>query len=218
MGCCKDDIKVTNLQYQEKEVVSPQEALNTSDPNIGCCGGIDDDFSYRKDPWWQHSQKFWSENPVPMKVQLVDPDAKVPEKAHTTGDIAWDIRCVEDEEWDNCILFAKSEPCFELMPYESHTFSTGIKVAVPHNYGFLLRERSGLGISDISVGAGVIEGTYRGEWKIHLRNMSKKPKMFKVGDKIAQAVLIPIIPALPEVVEHLPESERGDKGFGSSGR
>lgn len=216
MGCCQEKKSIIEITSDSIVQKDGQIHMQVSDPNVGCCGGIDSDYSKFKDPWWIHSQKFWSPHPVPMKVKLVHPKAKVPEKAHN-GDIAWDIFCVDDDMWDKK-LFCEGEPCLELMPYESYTFSTGIKVATPHNYGFLLRERSGLGVSDISLGAGVIEGTYRGEWKIHIRNISKKPRVFKVGDKIAQAVLIPIIPALPEVVDELPETERGEKGFGSSGR
>ena len=104
------------------------------------------------------------------------------------------------------------------MPHESHTFHTGIKVATPHNYGFLVRDRSSLGVKDIAVRAGVIEGTYRGEWLIHLMNLSHKPRTFYSGDKIAQAILTPIVPGELEVVDSLPESDRGEKGFGSSGR
>ena len=222
MGCCRDkdgiDFELKDIQISDHVIVSKLEYKENKMAN-NCCGFGDDAgyYSHLRDPWNQHSTpNFWSENPVPIKVKLVHPKAKVPEKAHN-GDIAWDIFCVDDDMWDKK-LFCEGEPCFELMPYESYSFSTGIKVATPHNYGFLLRERSGLGVSDISLGAGVIEGTYRGEWKIHIRNISKKPRMFKVGDKIAQAVLIPIIPALPEVVDELPETERGEKGFGSSGR
>lgn len=203
MGCCKKDSDDIEIQVSD----------------IGCCSSIDDDYSHLKDPWYQHSTKnFWSENPVPIKVIKLHPKAKVPTKSNT-GDIAWDICVVEDEKWYTCWRDAAKKRCFELMPGESHTFCTGIKIGVPDNYGFLLRERSGMAVkNDINVGAGVIEGTYRGEWRVHLRNLGIKPKLFTEGDKICQAVLIPIIPALVEEVLELPDTERGEKGFGSSGR
>ena len=214
MGCCGGN---KSDEYYHRSVNFPVDIIceiELSDPQVA---NFDSERLPPRTNWQKHStNKFWSDIPVPIKVQLVHPKAKAPVKAHN-GDIAWDIFCVDDDMW-NSKLFCEGEPCFELMPYESYTFSTGIKVGVPHNYGFLLRERSGLGVSDISLGAGVIEGTYRGEWRIHIRNISKKPRMFKVGDKICQAVLIPIIPAQTELVNELPSTERGEKGFGSSGR
>lgn len=207
MGCCRDN----------QDNIRQLQDIQISDPFVG----QDELFKEKESSWVHHSTpNFWASTPVPIKVIKVNPDAKVPEKAHS-GDMGWDIFCVQDESWQESMFSMDShklEKYFELMPHQSHTFSTGIKVGVPDNYGFLLRERSGLGIKDISLGAGVIEGTYRGEWKVHLRNISNKPITFKKGDKICQAILTPIIPAQTELVNELPDTKRGEKGFGSSGR
>ena len=146
---------------------------------------------------------FWNE--VPINVVLEHPDAKLPTKNGDEFNVGIDIYTVEDD----LILF----------PGEGHTFHTGIRVATPPNYGFLLRERSGLGVKfDIGLGAGVIEGTYRNEWLVRLRNHGSAPVEFKKGDRICQAVLVPIIPCHITQVDSLDETQRGENGFGSSGR
>ena len=184
---------------------------------------IDENLS-RDEQLWQlhehypaHFNRFWHDFqswPIPIKVKCIHQDAK-PLSKKRPSDIAWDVTCVADEKWSD---LGDNLPYFDLPPFASHTFSTGIKVATPSNCGFLLRDRSGIGVSDVIHTAGVIEGTYRGEWKIHLVNLGQKSYRFEVGDRIVQAVLIPIIPAEPFVCETLPETDRGEKGFGSSGR
>lgn len=193
MGCCREN--------------GEQLDVLISDPGIQSAN-----------PFNVHEDHDSFVRPVPIHVKKVHPNARLPQKSYD-GDIAWDICCVQDDKWSGCILDERSEPCFELMPGQSHTFRTGIKVAAPKNYGFLLRERSGLAVkNNISLAAGVIEGTYRDEWRVHLRNLSHEPKVFYIGDKICQAVLTYIIPAVISEVKSLPETERGEKGFGSSGR
>lgn len=159
--------------------------------------------------------------PIPtIQVARIHQDAKMPTKSYDYA-LGWDFYCVPDEEW---IIFAdgvSEKKGYALVPHSSHTFHTGIKVAItPSNYGFLLRDRSGLGVNDICVTAGVIEGTYRGEYLVHLINHGKTPRFFYSGDKLVQGVLTEVIPATIMEVEFdkdLPPSERGEKGFGSSG-
>lgn len=152
---------------------------------------------------------------IDIRVKRIHPLAKLPEKKRNS-DMGWDIFCIPDEEWD--ISKFQKTPYYVLHPGNSHTFRTGIKIELPPNYGFLLRDRSSLGTKDITVLAGVIEGTYRGEYLIHLINLSDKVHMFQSGDKIAQAILTEILPAYVVEVDELSETDRGEKGFGSSGR
>ena len=187
---------------------------------MGCCKDnnpvqIDDNSIKVLTNWDLHSNPMMI--PVPIHIQHVHPLAKDLYKSRPS-DIGWDVSCVDDEKWTICLIDKEKRPCFELMPYESHTFHTGIKVATPENYGFILEERSGLGIKDICRRAGIIEGSFRGEWRVHLMNLSKKPRKFYIGDRICQAVLTYIIPGEVSRVDELPESDRGEKGFASSGR
>lgn len=152
--------------------------------------------------------------PVPILIKPVHIDAK-PLYKKRPSDIAWDVSCVADIGWKDLNW---TTPYFDLMPGESHTFHTGITVAVPEHYGFLFQDRSSLGIRDIIHSAGVVEGTYRDEWHVHLINLGDTTYSFRIGDRIIQAVLTPIFPAKTRLVDELPGSDRGKLGLGSSGR
>jgi len=158
---------------------------------------------------------------VPILVHRIVPGVgKLPHKSRAS-DLGWDIFCVPDPCWaeETTLIQGKmGNKYFILYPGESHTFHTGIMVATPDNYGFLLRDRSSIGVKDITVTAGVIEGTYRGEWLIHLTNIGRYSHTFQPGDKIIQAILTEIIPGEVEEVDSLPVSDRGNKGWGSSGK
>lgn len=183
------------------------------------------------DPYGKYGEEYYQhllcyhtffQYPVPINVELINYHAKLPSKGYASDqdhinvnefdhifNLGWDIFVVPDEDW--------KDGAYILQPQSSHTFSTGIKVATNPNYGFLLRDRSKYGVRDISVEAGVIEGTYRGEWKVHLINHGFEPYEFKTGDKLVQAVLVPIIPARIKAVPNLDDTVRSEKGFGSSG-
>lgn len=206
MPCCGDDDDLMPVEVLEKA-----KELGYLGIEAGCCEGSRRNQNPTERAWDIHEQKIkWNGGvDIPILVQLVHPQAKMPEKKRHS-DLGYDIFCVPDESWRN--------GHYELMPYESHLFSTGIKVATPNQYGFILRDRSSMGIKDVTVEAGVIEGTYRGEWKVQLINLGKTPCIINAGDKIVQAILIPILPSMICPAESLPSTDRGEKGFGSSGR
>lgn len=139
---------------------------------------------------------------IPFQVQKLSADAKLPQKDDPT-DAGIDIFTNES---------------YALKPGESHAFSTGIATAIPEGYVALLWDRSGLGSKAIHRLAGVIDSGYRGEWKVVLINLSSEDYEIKAGDKIAQCLLQQFEPAEITEVDSLPESLRGEKGFGSSGR
>ena len=155
---------------------------------------------------------------INIKYKLVHPDAKPLEKNYDS-DMAYDIFVVPDEEWERGYYEGTVEkPYFNLLPGKQHTFKTGMIVAAPDDHGFLLRDRSGLAHKNgIHILAGVIEGTYRDEWGIVVINLGEKPFIVKSGDKLAQAVLTKIIPSRTMASDDLGKTERGKKGFGSSG-
>ena len=101
------------------------------------------------------------------------------------------------------------------------TVTTGIAVAIPRNYEIQIRPRSGLaakkGISVLNT-PGTIDSDYRGEIKIILINLSKKSFIVKSGDRIAQMILCPVAKGKLKEVKNLPETIRGKKGFGSTGK
>lgn len=98
------------------------------------------------------------------------------------------------------------------------TISTGLAFEVPQGLGLFIWDRSGLAHkSGLHRLAGVLDSSYRDELKIVLINLSNKNYEIKVGDRIAQGILAPIILSKPKQVDELSTTSRG-KGFGSSGR
>ncbi len=107
---------------------------------------------------------------------------------------------------------------YTLQPGETHVFSTGIAASLPDGHVALIWDRSSMGSKGIHRLAGVIDSTYRGEWKIALVNLTQEPYEVKAGDKIVQCVVQKFEDVTIEEVETLTETERGEGGFGSSGR
>ena len=118
-------------------------------------------------------------------------------------------------------LMAFLEKPVSLMPQKSELISTGISIAIPDNTEVQIRPRSGLAIkNNISVlnTPGTIDSDYRGEIKVILFNHGNKEFIINNEDRIAQMILVPIIKATFEEVENLPETIRGEGGFGSTGK
>ena len=106
-------------------------------------------------------------------------------------------------------------------PSKTATIPTGIAVAIPKNYEIQIRPRSGLaankGISVLNT-PGTIDSDYRGEIKIILINLGKKPFDIKSRDRIAQIIVCPVSKAKFKEVKQLPKTTRGKGGFGSTGK
>ena len=108
-----------------------------------------------------------------------------------------------------------------IFPQKSELIPTGLSIAIPGNTEVQIRPRSGLAVKNsISVlnTPGTIDSDYRGELKVILYNHGNEEFIVKNGDRIAQMVLMPIIKASFEEVENLPETIRGEGGFGSTGK
>lgn len=91
---------------------------------------------------------------------------------------------------------------------------------IPHGYELQIRPRSGLSFKTglmVLNSPGTIDSDYRGEIKIILGNLGEKDEVILHGDRIAQAVLAPVIQGNFEEVTHVTETERGSGGFGSTG-
>lgn len=98
---------------------------------------------------------------------------------------------------------------------------TGLAVAVPEGHVGILAVRSSMGIRhgvSLSNGIGVIDSDYRGPLRVGLHNLRDTPYTVQPGDRIAQLLVVPV--ACPEIVivDTLPETERGERGLGSTGR
>jgi dUTP pyrophosphatase len=107
-----------------------------------------------------------------------------------------------------------------LEPGERALVPTGVAVAIPQGYAGYVQPRSGLadehGITIVN-SPGLVDSGYRGELRIILLNTDReRPFEIEPGMRIAQLVLLPVPPVELRVVDELPESERGERGFGSS--
>ena len=111
---------------------------------------------------------------------------------------------------------------FHIPPKESRLLSTGLKVEVPYGYMLEIKNKSGIALKrQLLVGACVVDPGYNGELYVNLHNVGHETQVFKPGDKVAQAVLIPISHCKIEEVatdEFLNfHSNRGEGAFGSTG-
>lgn len=139
---------------------------------------------------------------VKVKVKKLNPDAILPYYPHE-GDAGLEIFSVED-------IIVKSG--------ERALISTGLAIEIPAGYVSLIWDKSGLAAkSGLKTMGGVIEHSYRGEYKIVLYNTSKEDYAVKKGQKIAQLLIQPIMTAEVEEVAELNDSARGKDGFGSTG-
>ena len=118
--------------------------------------------------------------------------------------------------WDAGLDLCSAEDV-EIRPGELRGVRTGISVALPKGTVGLIKDRSGLAKRGLHVLAGVIDPNYRGEIIVLVKNLGNDVIKIKKGDRFAQLLVIPIIYAEPVEVEELPESERGERGFGSTG-
>lgn len=142
---------------------------------------------------------------VTVRVKRLSPDAKIPKTART-GDVAFDLYSVID---------------YELRPGERFAVPTGIAVEIPQGYEGQVRPRSGLALKEgITVlnTPGTIDSGYRGEVKTIMMNHNGEPFKITKGMRISQLAIRPV----PEVefveVDELSDTERGEGGFGSTGR
>lgn len=110
---------------------------------------------------------------------------------------------------------------FTLNPGERKLIFTGIKMQLPDGYECQVRPRSGLAVKHgITVlnSPGTIDADYRGDCGIILINTSNAPYNFEAGERIAQFVISPVIQADWGVTLFLDQTERGEGGFGHSGK
>jgi dUTP pyrophosphatase len=142
-------------------------------------------------------------------VQRLLPSAQMPRYAHSGayGDLAADLFAAEA---------ATLAPAGE--PGSTVAVRTGLAMELPSTHGALVEDRSGLAVRGITTLAGVIDPGYRGELKIVLTNLTNAPQAVAPGHRIAQLRIVQRIEAMFEETDMLEETERGEGGFGSTGR
>ncbi len=103
-------------------------------------------------------------------------------------------------------------------PLSSVIIDTGVHIELPPGTVGLIKSKSGLMTKHGITSDGTIDEDYRGSIRVMLFNHSREFYMVEKGDKISQLVIMPIYRPDVELVERLTDTERGENGFGSSGR
>lgn len=118
-------------------------------------------------------------------------------------------------------LYACLETDLEIEPHQTMLVGTGFSIAVPQGYFGGIFARSGLALKEGLRPAncvGVVDSDYRGEVMVALHNDSSQVRRVTNGERIAQLVVLPYLSCVFEETEELEETDRGDGGFGSTGR
>ncbi len=145
---------------------------------------------------------------IKLKIKLENPKASLPSLA-TEGSAGFDLHALIDE-------------AITLAPGERALIPTGLSIELPsRDYVALICARSGLAIKHgiaLSNGVGVIDSDYRGELGVGLINNGDKAYTIEPDERIAQLLVMPVCIPEIELSETLSASERGEGGFGSTGR
>lgn len=138
-----------------------------------------------------------------MKIKvMLDPGAYMPTRAHST-----------DAGLD---LFSPVRQVIRATDWES--IDTGVHVEIPEGYVGMVTSKSGLMAKEGITSRGTIDCGYTGSIKAVLFNHSRKDYVVEKGQKITQLVIIPIITPEIEVADNLSPTDRGNSGFGSTGK
>lgn len=147
---------------------------------------------------------------VPVKLKRSSPEVPRP-KYETLGASAFDIRA-----W-----FPQNPVgALEVLPGHAVAVPTGLFMAIPDGYELQVRPRSGLSLKTkmrIANSPGTIDSDYRGEICIIIDNTGSDRISIHHLDRIAQGAVCPVVRAEFEEVDDLPDTERGEGGFGSTG-
>lgn len=142
---------------------------------------------------------------VPVRVLPGSEDLPLPARA-TAGSAGFDLRAAE---------------AVTLLPGAWAVVPTGIALAIPEGWEGQVRPRSGLaarhGVTVLNA-PGTIDADYRGEIRVPLVNHGREAVTLARGERIAQILFAPVPEVVLERVDLLPDGERGERGFGSTGR
>ena len=142
-----------------------------------------------------------------VKIKLLSNKAKMP----TRG----------SEKAAGYDLYACTNSPIIIAPHKTIKINTGVSIELPHGYFGGIFARSGLATNQglrLANCVAVIDEDYRGEWIVPLHNDTDNPQTINPMERIAQLVIIPYLNIEFEEVDELSDTERGDKGFGDSGR
>ena len=139
-----------------------------------------------------------------LPVRLTHPHAELPTRAHPT-DAGLDLAASETTQ---------------VAPRVVTLVPTGVAVAIPEGHVGILAARSSLAVKKamtLANGVGIIDADYRGEIQVPITPTDGCHNLIQAGTRIAQLLILPVALPTIEVVDELPDTERGHGGFGSTG-
>lgn len=139
---------------------------------------------------------------ITLKIKRLHPDAKLPSYAHP-GDVGLDLYSLET---------------VTIEPGEHHRFQNGFALEFPAGYAAIVKDKSSISKAGLHTMGGVFDAGFRGEYNVHLVNLSKEAYTVEKGDKVAQLIIYPVEIANIEEVTELSETSRGTGAFGSTGK
>ena len=137
-----------------------------------------------------------------IKVKRLNPEAKLPTYANP-GDVGLDLYSLEEKT---------------IQPGEHVRFWNGFALEFPEGFAAIVKDKSSISKAGLHTMGGVFDAGYRGEYNVHLVNLSDKPYTIEKGQKVAQLVIFPVAIAELEEVSELSDSSRGEGRFGSTGK
>jgi dUTP pyrophosphatase len=139
---------------------------------------------------------------LPVKFKKLKPEAKQPTYGHP-GDAGLDLYALEEQT---------------ILPGGHARFHLGFALEFPAGYAAIIKDKGSISKAGLHTMGGVFDAGYRGEYNVHLVNLSDKAYTVEVGDKVAQLIIYPVAIAELEEVAELSDSSRGTGAFGSTGR
>lgn len=192
------------MESIEASKIAIKEAIDELKPSPSKRQILENIFSIFYDIFDQALERYHNYN-ITLPIKL-DEGAIVPTYAHET-DACADLYAADD------------------MTLPAHTFSnmvrTGVHIALPEGWMAMIFPRSSIGAKTqnrLSNSVGIIDSEYRGQLGVLYDNLSDSDYQIKAGDRVAQMLVMPSYKFKTDVVDILPVSERGEGGFGSTGK
>lgn len=142
---------------------------------------------------------------------------KIKTKIHVEA--GYSLPNYQSKDAAGCDIIYSGEQPITLLPLDRAFIKSGVSIQLPEGYEAQVRGRSGLNKNHgIVVPTGTIDADYRGDIGVVVYNLSREPFIIHPGDRIAQLVICPVIQADWQQVDHLDKTDRGENGFGSTGK
>ena len=218
------DATVLAIELSGSDVTSSSSsAVSTKTPDIGYDGNLSDETA---------TYMLVSSNSSPKSKYIDGPssgqglaaDGVIDSSGDHTSWILYDSYSILDDDGSEYAagldIFTSNTETVVVQPLSRAVIPTGLSVEWDdHNYYVRIAPRSGLSVKNsIDIGAGVIDWDYRGEIKVIIYNHGNNIFTINNGDRIAQMILAPIVKMEFEETNNLPETIRGEEGFGSTGK